>query len=136
MSSIAELCQWLRDNSSGIYRPAAEAATELERLTAELAAAQQAMKKQAASVELFREACRINAIGFADQDLRQRAERAEAEAASVSKANAILTAEVEGLRADADRYKAALVWIVDVHAMDYDYRKVARAAIAAARQAG
>lgn len=39
MSSIAELCQWLRDNSSGIYRPAAEAATELERLTAELAAA-------------------------------------------------------------------------------------------------
>lgn len=45
MKSIAELCQWLRDNSSGIYRPAAEAATELERLTAELAAARAEMER-------------------------------------------------------------------------------------------
>jgi hypothetical protein len=28
----AELCQWLRDNSSGVYRPAAEAANRIERL--------------------------------------------------------------------------------------------------------
>jgi hypothetical protein len=27
-----ELCMWLRANSSGIYRPAAEAADEIERL--------------------------------------------------------------------------------------------------------
>ncbi len=27
-----ELCEWLRNNSSGIYRPAAEAADEIERL--------------------------------------------------------------------------------------------------------
>ena len=32
MMSNAELCQWLRDNSSGIYRPSAEAAAKLDRL--------------------------------------------------------------------------------------------------------
>ena len=34
-----KLCQWLRANSSGIYRPAAEAAVELERLTSVVKAA-------------------------------------------------------------------------------------------------
>ena len=34
-----ELCHWLRANSSGVYRPAAEAANEIERLTAALATA-------------------------------------------------------------------------------------------------
>ena len=29
-----ELCQWLRDNSSGIYQPAADAADEIEMLAA------------------------------------------------------------------------------------------------------
>ena len=32
MMGRTELCQWLRDNSSGIYRPAAEAADEIEML--------------------------------------------------------------------------------------------------------
>ena len=32
MNNLQEICQWLRDNSSGIYRPAAEAAQELERM--------------------------------------------------------------------------------------------------------
>lgn len=31
-----ELCVWLRSNSSGIYRPAAEAADEIELLASEL----------------------------------------------------------------------------------------------------
>jgi hypothetical protein len=29
-----ELCKWLRDNSSGVYRPSAQAAHEIERLQA------------------------------------------------------------------------------------------------------
>ncbi len=33
---INELIQWLRDNSSGVYRPAAEAADRLERMSAAL----------------------------------------------------------------------------------------------------
>ena len=32
-----QLCEWLRQNSSGIYRPAAEAAAEIESLLAALA---------------------------------------------------------------------------------------------------
>jgi hypothetical protein len=32
MMDPTELCMWLRANSSGIYRPAAEAADEIERL--------------------------------------------------------------------------------------------------------
>ncbi len=31
-----ELCQWLRDNSSGVYRPAAEAARRIEEMNAEI----------------------------------------------------------------------------------------------------
>ena len=34
MMGRTELCQWLRDNSSGVYRPAAEAAAEIEMLAA------------------------------------------------------------------------------------------------------
>ena len=30
-----ELCEWLRNNSSGVYRPAAEAALEIELLQAQ-----------------------------------------------------------------------------------------------------
>tara|TARA_R110002020_G_scaffold28711_2_gene91189 strand:- start:711 stop:974 length:264 start_codon:yes stop_codon:yes gene_type:complete len=32
-----ELCQWLRGNSSGVYRPSAEAADRIEALNRELA---------------------------------------------------------------------------------------------------
>ena len=31
-----ELCKWLRDNSSGIYRPAAQAADRIEQLKQQL----------------------------------------------------------------------------------------------------
>lgn len=31
-----ELCQWLRDNSSGVYRPSAQAADRIESLNKEL----------------------------------------------------------------------------------------------------
>jgi hypothetical protein len=31
-----DLCQWLRDNSSGVYRPSAEAADRIEQLKAEV----------------------------------------------------------------------------------------------------
>lgn len=30
--NLTELCKWLRSNSSGVYRPAAEAANQIERL--------------------------------------------------------------------------------------------------------
>jgi hypothetical protein len=45
MMSETELCAWLRANSSGIYRPAAEAADTIERLTAELAAARETARR-------------------------------------------------------------------------------------------
>ena len=32
MKDDAELCKWLRDNSSGIYRPSAQAANRIEEL--------------------------------------------------------------------------------------------------------
>lgn len=36
-----ELCKWLRENSSGVYRPAALAAEEIESLTARLSESEQ-----------------------------------------------------------------------------------------------
>lgn len=40
-----KLCQWLRDNSSGVYRPAAVAAERIECLLAELKRIQDALVK-------------------------------------------------------------------------------------------
>jgi hypothetical protein len=40
-----ELTQWLRDNSSGVYRPAAEAADVIEQLQRERDRLEEALKK-------------------------------------------------------------------------------------------
>jgi hypothetical protein len=40
----AQLCKWLRDNSSGIYRPAVDAAAEIEQLQSRLNGAISALK--------------------------------------------------------------------------------------------
>jgi hypothetical protein len=47
----ADLCAWLRANSSGIYRPAAEAASEIERLD-------QAAKRLLSALDRLDEGCR------------------------------------------------------------------------------
>lgn len=39
-----DLCKWLRDNSSGVYRPAAEAAGEIERQASVIAEARAIIK--------------------------------------------------------------------------------------------
>jgi len=45
-----QICQWLRDNSSGVYRPAAEAADIIEKLEFWLASANAKIEKQAARI--------------------------------------------------------------------------------------
>ena len=48
----------------------------------------------------------------------------------------ILVAEIDRLRAECEAMRAALDWIATVNAMDYEYVRVARSAIDAARKGG
>ena len=76
-----ELCQWLRDNSSGIYRPAADAADDIEHL-AQAAAGnfrQAMLNGEEAQVaqqrcDALRRALEIIAVGDAQNPQAQAAE--------------------------------------------------------------
>ena len=53
MSDNKKLCKWLRDNSSGAYRPSAEAAELIEKLEAE----RDAYKEKLDKVNSLRQSC-------------------------------------------------------------------------------
>ncbi len=49
-----ELCAWLRENSAGVYRPCAEAATQIETLSAQLALLETSLKQKTGQVWVCR----------------------------------------------------------------------------------
>lgn len=49
-----ELCEWLRNNSSGVYRPAAQAADEIERLQRAYDCAHKQAMENGAAAQLFK----------------------------------------------------------------------------------
>ena len=67
-----ELTQWLRDNSSGVYRPAAEAADVIEQLERERDEAGKQRDRLAKELRLIAEGTSCRECGGEDQALFAR----------------------------------------------------------------